>query len=98
MQVQQSASQSALFLEHRSEVILQSLDHLSAMAQHYRREGSLRQAMDIYWMLSEDHSETAQALAAQDILLELARVYEHDGSRHQARAIYERLASISDSM
>jgi hypothetical protein len=47
--------------------------------------------MAIYWMLSEDHSDTAQAQWSQDRLLELADVYEHDGSRHQARAIYERL-------
>jgi len=98
MQIQRSASQGALFQEHQSEVILRSLDHLLAMAQHYRKEGNLRQAMDIYWMLSDDHSETAQAQSAQDILLELARIYEHDGARHQARAVYERLVSISDSM
>ena len=61
------------------------------MAQHYCSEGNLRQAMEIYWMLSEDHSETAQGQGAQDRLLELADVYERVGSRHQARAVYERL-------
>jgi hypothetical protein len=91
MQIQHSTSQSAHFQEHRSKVILQSLDHLLAMAQRYRKEGSLRQAMEIYWTLSEDHSETAQAEWAQDRLLELAQFYENEGERHQARAVYERL-------
>jgi len=91
MQLEQPASHSTLFQEHRSHVSLQSLDHLLAMAQRYRSEGNLRQAMAIYWTLSEDHSETTQAQWSQDKLLELADVYERDGSRHQARAIYERL-------
>ncbi|VTZ25559.1 conserved hypothetical protein [Methylocella tundrae] len=91
MQFQESVSHGALFQEHRAEVIRESLDHLLAMAQRYRSEGSRRQAMEIYWMLSEDHSETVQAQAAQDKLLELAHIYERDGSRHQARAVYERL-------
>lgn len=91
MQLEQSASHSTLLQEYRSHVILQSLDHLLAMAQRYRSEGNLRQAMEIYWTLSEDHSETEQAQWSQDRLLELADVYECDGSRHQARSIYERL-------
>jgi hypothetical protein len=47
--------------------------------------------MEIYWMLSEDHTETAQGQVAQEKLLEMADVYERVGSRHQARAVYERL-------
>ncbi len=91
MQYAQSTSGESLIQEHRSEVVVRSLDHLFAMAQRYRSEGNLRQAMAIYWALSEDHSETTQGQGAQDGLLELADVYENDGSRHQARAIYERL-------
>lgn len=91
MQIEQSASYGAHLYEHRMGVILQSLDHLLAMAQRYHGEGNLRQAMEIYWTLAEDHSDTAQAQAAQEKLLELARFYERDGSRHQARAVYERL-------
>jgi hypothetical protein len=72
-------------------VVIQSLDHLLAMAQRYRREGSLRQAMAIYWTLSEDYFETEQGRGAQSGLLEMADYFENDGSRHQARAIYERL-------
>jgi len=91
MQLEQSASHGTLFQDHRSDVILRSLDHLFCMAQHYRSEGNLRQAMEIYWMLSEDHTETAQGQVAQEKLLEMADVYERVGSRHQARAVYERL-------
>jgi hypothetical protein len=91
MQFDPSASHDSLFQEHRSEVAVRSLDHLLAMAQLYRSEGNLRQAMEIFWMLSEDHSETVQAQGAQEGLLELAGLYERDGSRHQARALYERL-------
>ncbi|MFI5014561.1 MAG: tol-pal system YbgF family protein [Hyphomicrobiales bacterium] len=92
MQYARSSLHSSLSQQHRSEVIVRSLDHLFAMAQQYRSEGSLRQAMEIYWTLSENHSETVQGQGAQDGLLELADVYEHDGSRHQARSIYERLS------
>jgi hypothetical protein len=91
VQYEQSASHGPRFREHRSEVILQSLDHLLSMARRYRSEGQMRQAMGIYWMLSEDHAGTAQAQGAQDSLLELADLYERDGFRHQARAIYQRL-------
>lgn len=91
MQFEQSALHGSLFQEHRSDVIVRSLDHLLAMAQRYRGEGNVRQAMEIYWMLSEEHSDTAQGQGAQERLLELAHVYESDGYRHQARAVYERL-------
>jgi hypothetical protein len=91
MQIEHSSLRGSPFREHRSAVALQSLDHLLAMAQRYRSEGCLRQAMEIYWTLSDDHSETLQAQRAQDRLLELAEIYERDGSRHQARAVYERL-------
>ncbi len=91
MQYTQSSSTLPQLQEHRSEVVVRSLDHLFAMAQRYRREGQLRQAMDILWTLSDDHADTAQGQGAQDGLLELADIYETDGARHQARAIYERL-------
>jgi hypothetical protein len=48
--------------------------------------------MEMYWMLSEDHSGTAQSLDAQKSLFELAETYERDDSRHLARAVYERLS------
>jgi lipopolysaccharide biosynthesis regulator YciM len=92
MQVEQSTAHGSPFQEHRPDVIFPSLDHLLTMAQRYRSEGKLRQAMDLYWVLLEDHPETTQAQGARGGLLELADVYEHDGLRHQARAIYERLS------
>ena len=54
VQLEQSVSHGTIFQEHRSDVIIQSLDHLLAMAQNYRTEGNLRQAMAIYWRLSEN--------------------------------------------
>ncbi|MGO9773919.1 MAG: hypothetical protein ACLPSW_31095 [Roseiarcus sp.] len=91
MQFEQSAARSAHGQEGRSDAIHRSLDHLLAMAHRYRREGNLRQAMEMYWMLSEDHSGTAQSLEAQKSLLELAEAYEHLDARRTARAVYERL-------
>jgi hypothetical protein len=82
----------------QSEEVIQSLDHLLAMAQRYQSEGNLRQAMAIYWTLSEDHFETTQGREAQGSLIAMADHFENDGLRHQARAIYERLLvdSVSD--
>lgn len=94
MQLEESARQTTLWQQRRSDTIHRSLDHLLAMAHRYRREGSLWQAMEMYWMLSEDHSGTAQAMEAQGSLLELADTYEHEDARHAARAVYERLSNL----
>lgn len=94
MQFEQSEPRTAHWLERRSYTIHQSLDHLLAMAHRYRHEGQLRQAMEMYWMLLEDHSSTAQALEAQKSLLELADAYEREDERHTARAVYERLCDL----
>lgn len=67
------------------------LERLLSMAQAYRNEGSLRQAMEMYWELVEDYSGTPQADKARDVLLNLATSYERNGARHEARSIYERL-------
>ena len=67
------------------------LDRLFAVAQAYRNDGSVRQAMDLYWELVEDFPETRQANDARKVLLELASQYEREGARHAARTIYERL-------
>ena len=64
---------------------------LLAMAQRYRCEGKLREAMDLYWELVEDHPGTADAGAAKAVLLELAASYERNDASHMARSIYERL-------
>lgn len=67
------------------------LERLLAMAQRYRCEGKLREAMELYWELTEDHPETAEADAASAMLLELAASYECNDAPHMARSIYERL-------
>lgn len=72
------------------------LNRLLAMAQIYRGEGNLWQAMDLYWELLEDFSGTPQAAEARNVLLELARAYESNGARREARSIYERLLCASD--
>ncbi len=64
---------------------------LLAMAQRYRSEGKLREAMELYWELAEDHPGTAAADAAKAVLLELAASYERNDAPHMARSIYERL-------
>ncbi len=91
MKSEQSKAQASQSQKHQTEVATRSLDDLLAMAQHYRNEGELRQAEDMFWMLVQDHRETPQSEIAKDELRGLARVYEHDGYAHAARAIYERL-------
>ena len=92
MQIQQSLSRRALWEERESEVSHRSLDHLLAMAHCYHNEGSVWQATEMYWMLSEDYSGTAQSLEARQSLLAMAETYERDNARHMARAVYERLS------
>ncbi len=91
MQFEEAASYSVHWRERRSDAVHRSLDHLLAMAHRYRREGNLRQAMEMYWKLLEDHPGTAQSLEAQESLLELAETYDRDNARHTARAVYERI-------
>ncbi|WP_315705134.1 MULTISPECIES: hypothetical protein [unclassified Bradyrhizobium] len=98
MELEQSPRQIALWQERRSDTIHRSLDDLLAMAHRYRHEGCLWQAMEMYWMLSEDHYGTAQAMEAEGSLLELADAYKHEGARHAARAVYERLSNLDGIM
>ena len=72
------------------------LERLFAMAQRYRKEGSLRQATEMYWTLVSDHADTPQADAAKAELLALAEGYERAGNQHMARGMYERLMSLED--
>lgn len=81
--------------EESSRVDPALLDRLLEMANVYRNEGNLWQAMAMYWELVEDYPGTPQSEAAWAVLLELAATYEHDGARHLARGIYERLLSLS---
>ncbi|MBY0577698.1 MAG: hypothetical protein K2P57_01490 [Burkholderiales bacterium] len=77
---------------HESDdVDLAVLERLLSMAQTYRSEGSVRQAMEMFWELVEDFSGTPQAQVARKALLDLAMSYERSGARREARSIYERL-------
>jgi hypothetical protein len=67
------------------------LYRLLAMAQKYRDGGDVRTAMDLYWLLAEEHQETRQAVTAKQVLLEMAAGYERRRAPHTARSIYERL-------
>ena len=68
-----------------------ALDHLLQMADTYRGENSLRQAMEIYFELAEAHGDTPQGQHARQWLMAIAEQYEFAGNRRQARSIYERL-------
>ena len=70
---------------------LMLLDRIFAMAQRFRSEGKLREAMELYWELAEEQPGTAEANAAGAMLLELAAGYERNEAPHMARSIYQRL-------
>ena len=70
------------------------LGRLLAMAQRYRGEGNLREAMELFWELAENHPGTAEADAAGATLLELAASYERNAAPHMARSMYERLMGM----
>ena len=67
------------------------LNRFLAMACDYRTEGSIFNAMELFWRLVEDYPDTQQAEESKNALLEIAMQYERDGLRHPAYAIYERL-------
>jgi hypothetical protein len=71
--------------------ILAILAKLLEMANQYRREGAWSQAMDLYWILAEDHQGTPQSALARTALVEIATAYEQEGQRRRARFIYTRL-------
>ena len=61
------------------------------MAQGYRADGDVRAAMELYWLLVEEHQETRQAATAKEVLLEMAEGYERRRAPFMARSIYDRL-------
>ncbi len=67
------------------------LEGLLRMADSYRRDGSLRQAIEMYFELVHDHDGTVQSGLAEERLFEIAREYEMVGELRQARGIYEHL-------
>ena len=70
---------------------LMLLERIFAMAQRFRAEGKLCEAMELYWELAEEQPGTAEANAAGAMLLELAADYERNNAPHMARSIYQRL-------
>jgi len=71
-------------------------ERLLRMAKRYRSEGQVREAMEMFWELSESYAEYAQGSTAKDLLLEMAADYERTGSPRLARSIYERILADED--
>ena len=67
------------------------LTRLLKIADGYRAEKALRQAIEIYFELAENHPATPAAQQAQKRLTEIGEQYERSGEFRQARGIYERL-------
>ena len=73
----------------------QVLEHLLGMADMYARNGSLREAIELYFTLIIEHDGTEQAVQASDRIMAVAQRYESNGELHLARGIYERLLKAS---
>jgi hypothetical protein len=73
----------------------QVLDHLLGMADMYARNGSLRQAIELYFTLIIEHDGTEQSVQACDRIMAVAQRYESNGELRLARGIYERLLKAS---
>jgi hypothetical protein len=67
------------------------LPQLLAMAEGYRVAGDVRAAMDLYWLIAEEHQETRQAAIAREVLSDMAAGYQRRRAPYMARSIYERL-------
>jgi hypothetical protein len=67
------------------------LGRLLAMADSYLRADSLRQALEMYHKLAQEHPDAAEGMIAEERLLDVARRHEEAGEMHSARAIYEQL-------
>jgi len=67
------------------------LVHLLRMADNYRATNSVNSAIEMYFMLLNDHPETVQAEKSRNNLMEIAENYQNQGLTRQARALYEQL-------
>ncbi len=67
------------------------LRHLLALGDHYRDEGLRRQAMDVFWSLVHGDPDTREGRLARQRLIQLAELYDREGSHRIARDIYEQL-------
>jgi hypothetical protein len=91
VKVTPNSGRTTLTSESDATINSKMLDQLLGMADRYRGEGHVRQAMEMYWALVDQHAGTAQAKSARLGLMGQAQTYEQQGARHVARAIYERL-------
>ncbi|MGA7502420.1 MAG: hypothetical protein WBX00_37465 [Isosphaeraceae bacterium] len=73
----------------------QVLEHLLGMADVYARNGSLREAIELYFTLIIEHDGTEQSVQACDRIMTVAQRYESNGELHLARGIYERILKAS---
>ena len=67
------------------------LTHLLRIADGYRAENALRQAIEIYFELVENHPHMPEAQQARHRLTEIGEQYERSGEFRQARSLYQRL-------
>ncbi|HUY88111.1 MAG TPA: hypothetical protein VMV10_05225 [Pirellulales bacterium] len=67
------------------------MSKLLNLADMYRAENSIHQAMSIYFELAEEHAGAPEAYDALERLLEIAKSHEDAGELRQARSLYERL-------
>ena len=67
------------------------LARLLEMADAYRGENALRQAVAIYFTLVEKYEDSPEAAQAFDRLMEIAEQHERAGEPRNARGIYDRL-------
>ncbi len=86
-----SPPQDQVNTHHRTQV----LDHLLGMARQYAHNGSLRQAIELFFEVLSDHDGTPQACEAEEHLLAIAQHYEDQGELRLARGLYERLLKVS---
>jgi hypothetical protein len=67
------------------------LGRLLKMADNYRCASQFHQASEMYFHILESYAGTAEAVQAQERLIEMADEQERNGETRQARSIFERL-------
>jgi tetratricopeptide (TPR) repeat protein len=72
------------------------LGHLLKIAESYRIEYALRQAIEIYFETADNFPNTPEAQQARQKLTEIAEHYERSGEFRQARSLYQRLLKLGE--
>lgn len=70
------------------------LGKLLAMARRAQREGSSRQAMELYWSIIDKYPDTSEAGVSKNELFAIAEGFERAGNVRMARGMYERLMEL----